>query len=91
MTNPVFNNSAVFGDPRARGNRGRAQQPTAQPGVYGATATGPVIEAQSLEQMYGAPAATTRCSAARASSSPPPSAVPLTKAKVRAGNASSRS
>lgn len=60
MTNPVFNNSAVFGDPRARGNRGRAQQPTAQPGVYGATATGPVIEAQSLEQMYGAPAATTR-------------------------------
>jgi uncharacterized YccA/Bax inhibitor family protein len=28
--------------------------------VYGATATGPVIEAQSLEQMYGAPAATTR-------------------------------
>ncbi|HYQ76238.1 Bax inhibitor-1/YccA family protein [Cellulomonas sp.] len=60
MTNPVFNNSAVFGDPRARGHRGRAQQPTAQPGVYGATATGPVIEAQSLEQMYGAPAATTR-------------------------------
>jgi uncharacterized YccA/Bax inhibitor family protein len=60
MTNPVFNNSAVFGDPRARGNRGRAQQPTAQPGGYGATATGPVIEAQSLEQMYGAPAATTR-------------------------------
>lgn len=60
MTNPVFNNSAVFGDPRARGSRGRAQQPTAQPGVYGATATGPVIEAQSLEQMYGAPAATTR-------------------------------
>lgn len=61
MTNPVFNNSAVFGDPRARGNRGgRARQATAQPGAYGATATGPVIEAQSLEQMYGAPAATTR-------------------------------
>ncbi|NHT16681.1 Bax inhibitor-1/YccA family protein [Cellulomonas sp. IC4_254] len=61
MTNPVFNNSAVFGDPRARGSRGgRAPQPTAQPGAYGATATGPVIEAQSLEQMYGAPAATTR-------------------------------
>ena len=61
MTNPVFNNSAVFGDPRARGARGgRPQQTTAQPGVYGATATGPVIEAQSLEQMYGAPAATTR-------------------------------
>ncbi|MET0433008.1 MAG: Bax inhibitor-1/YccA family protein [Cellulomonas sp.] len=60
MTNPVFNNSAVFGDPRARGNRGRAQQTAAQPGAYGATATGPVIEAQSLEQMYGAPAATTR-------------------------------
>ncbi|WP_147795787.1 Bax inhibitor-1/YccA family protein [Cellulomonas sp. Y8] len=60
MTNPVFNNSAVFGDPRARGNRGRAQQTAAGPGAYGATATGPVIEAQSLEQMYGAPAATTR-------------------------------
>ncbi|MCG7288051.1 Bax inhibitor-1/YccA family protein [Cellulomonas sp. ACRRI] len=61
MTNPVFNNSAVFGDPRARGARGnRAPQTTAQPGAYGATATGPVIEAQSLEQMYGAPAATTR-------------------------------
>lgn len=60
MTNPVFNNSAVFGDPRARGNRGRAQQTAARPGAYGATATGPVIEAQSLEQMYGAPAATTR-------------------------------
>ncbi|WP_217616340.1 Bax inhibitor-1/YccA family protein [Cellulomonas sp. GbtcB1] len=60
MTNPVFNNSAVFGDPRARGNRGRAQQTAARPGAYGATATGPVVEAQSLEQMYGAPAATTR-------------------------------
>lgn len=60
MTNPVFSNSAVFGDPRARGNRGRAQQTAAQPGAYGATATGPVIEAQSLEQMYGAPSATTR-------------------------------
>ncbi|GIG37898.1 Bax inhibitor-1/YccA family protein [Cellulomonas pakistanensis] len=61
MTNPVFTNSAVFGDPRKSGSRGgRAQQPTAQPGAYGATATGPVIEAQSLEQMYGAPAATTR-------------------------------
>lgn len=60
MTNPVFSNSAVFGDPRARGNRGRAQQTAARPGAYGATATGPVVEAQSLEQMYGAPAATTR-------------------------------
>jgi uncharacterized YccA/Bax inhibitor family protein len=61
MTNPVFNNSAVFGDPRARGSRAaRQQQQTGRPGAYGATATGPVIEAQSLEQMYGAPSATTR-------------------------------
>lgn len=60
MSNPVFNNSAVFGDPRARGSRAARQQQ--QPaGPYGAaTATGPVIEAQSLEHMYGAPAATTR-------------------------------
>lgn len=62
MTNPVFTNSAVFGDPRARGSRAarQQQQPTAQHGAYGATATGPVIEAQSLEHMYGAPSATTR-------------------------------
>lgn len=62
MANPVFNNSAVFGDPRARGNRTGAR-PTQQPPVspYGAATTGtPVVDAQSLEQMYGAPTATTR-------------------------------
>jgi uncharacterized YccA/Bax inhibitor family protein len=65
MTNPVFSNSAVFGDPRARGNRAarQKQQPggsatAGTPGMYGAT--GPVVEAATLEQMYGAPAATTR-------------------------------
>jgi len=59
MTNPVFNNSAVFGDPRARGKKaGRAQQ-GAPVGTLGG-ATGPVIEASTLEQMYGAPSATTR-------------------------------
>jgi uncharacterized YccA/Bax inhibitor family protein len=57
MTNPVFNNSAVFGDPRARGNR-RPQQ-GAPTGTLGG-ATGPVVEASTLEQMYGAPSATTR-------------------------------
>lgn len=66
MSNPVFSNSAVFGDPRARGNRGSQQQRPAN-SAYGAPtptapygAQGPVIEAASLEQMYGAPAATTR-------------------------------
>jgi uncharacterized YccA/Bax inhibitor family protein len=62
MANPVFNNSAVFGDPRARGNRAVAR-PSQQPPVsaYGAPTTGgAVIDGPSLEQMYGAPAATTR-------------------------------
>jgi len=61
MTNPVFSNSAVFGDPRARGNRAARQKSggaATTPGMYGAT--GPVVEAATLEQMYGAPAATTR-------------------------------
>ncbi|VTR77643.1 Bax inhibitor-1/YccA family protein [Cellulomonas hominis] len=59
MSNPVFNNSAVFGDPRARGNRGARQQQGGATGTLGG-ATGPVIEASTLEQMYGAPTATTR-------------------------------
>jgi uncharacterized YccA/Bax inhibitor family protein len=62
MSNPVFNNSAVFGDPRARGNRAVAR-PSQQPPVspYGtATTGGAVMDAPSLEQMYGAPTATTR-------------------------------
>lgn len=59
MTNPVFNNSAVFGDPRARGKRGGRVQQGAPTGTLGG-ASGPVIEASTLEQMYGAPSATTR-------------------------------
>lgn len=59
MTNPVFNNSAVFGDPRARGKRGGPAQQGAPTGTLGG-ATGPVVEASTLEQMYGAPSATTR-------------------------------
>jgi uncharacterized YccA/Bax inhibitor family protein len=58
MSNPVFNNSAVFGDPRARGTRAARQRQGAPTGTLGAT--GPVIEASTLEQMYGAPTATTR-------------------------------
>jgi uncharacterized YccA/Bax inhibitor family protein len=58
MSNPVFNNSAVFGDPRAR--KGRGQQAAAPNGTTGVAGTGPVVEAATLEQMYGAPSATTR-------------------------------
>lgn len=58
MSNPVFNNSAVFGDPRARGNRAARPQQSAPTGTLGST--GPVVEASTLEQMYGAPSATTR-------------------------------
>ncbi|MBD3780840.1 MAG: Bax inhibitor-1/YccA family protein [Micrococcales bacterium] len=58
MSNPVFNNSAVFGDPRARGNRAARPQQGAPTGTLGST--GPVVEASTLEQMYGAPSATTR-------------------------------
>lgn len=63
MANPVFNSSAVFGDPRARGNRPGARPSAPQPPVspYGtATTGGAVMDAPSLEQMYGAPTATTR-------------------------------
>ncbi|MFF1529864.1 Bax inhibitor-1/YccA family protein [Cellulomonas sp. NPDC058312] len=62
MSNPVFNNSAVFGDPRARGNRAARQQ-RGGTATYGASvpgATGPVVEASTLDAMYGAPTATTR-------------------------------
>ncbi|HEY0217875.1 MAG TPA: Bax inhibitor-1/YccA family protein, partial [Cellulomonas sp.] len=61
MSNPVFNNSAVFGDPRARGTKGARQQQAPSPYMTGtATTAGPVVEAATLEQMYGAPTATTR-------------------------------
>ncbi|WP_250445061.1 Bax inhibitor-1/YccA family protein [Actinotalea sp. C106] len=58
MTNPVFTSSAIFGENR-RG-RGAAQQrgPFAASGA--GTATMPGQEAGSLEQMYGAPTATSR-------------------------------
>ncbi|WP_372594381.1 Bax inhibitor-1/YccA family protein [Actinotalea sp.] len=58
MSNPVFSNSAIFGEPR----RGRTT--TIQPSPYQAAGTGTAasagMDAASLEQMYGAPTATTR-------------------------------
>ncbi len=58
MTNPVFSNSAIFGEPR----RGRTT--TIQPSPYQAAGAGSTasagVDAAALEQMYGAPTATTR-------------------------------
>lgn len=65
MSNPVFSNSAVFGDPRAQGKQ-RAQGGQAQPGYLDGFATGQpqqadsTVSAAQLDQMYGAPSATTR-------------------------------
>ena len=56
MSNPVFNNSAVFGDPR---QQRRGGQQTVQAPAWG-TAGAQAADAATLEQMYGAPAATTR-------------------------------
>jgi uncharacterized YccA/Bax inhibitor family protein len=58
VSNPVFTNSQVFGEPR-RG-RGGVAAPQ-QPGTY-ATQAGPAstVGMATLEQMYGAPSATTR-------------------------------
>lgn len=53
MSNPVFNNSAVFGDPR---QQRRGGQQTVQAPAWGAQAA----DAATLEQMYEAPTATTR-------------------------------
>ena len=53
MTNPVFNNSPVFGDPRGKGRGGPA---TTQAPTWGTATT----DAVTLEQMYDAPTATTR-------------------------------
>lgn len=52
MANPVFSNSEIFGDPRDRRNR---------PGAGTATQSAPAatVDAATLEQMYGAPTATT--------------------------------
>ncbi|MBB2923928.1 Bax inhibitor-1/YccA family protein [Cellulomonas cellasea] len=59
MSNPVFNNSDIFGDPRKRGRQrgGTAVQP-GQAAGYGA-AGAQTLDAASLDQMYGAPSATT--------------------------------
>lgn len=58
MSNPVFSSSPVFGQPK----RGRTT--TIQPSPYGMPQAGSAamsgIATGSLEQMYGAPAATTR-------------------------------
>ncbi|MEL7976792.1 Bax inhibitor-1/YccA family protein [Isoptericola sp. F-RaC21] len=65
MSNPVFSNSDVFGEPRRTGAR-QAGRPggtaTAQPqyGAYGAGTTGvQAADAASLDAMYQAPSATT--------------------------------
>lgn len=63
MSNPVFNNSDVFGKPR-RGATVQAnpygQAPHGQAYGTGVQDTVPGASAQTLEQLYGAPAATTR-------------------------------
>ena len=57
MSNPVFDNSAIFGDPRKK-PRGRAAQGTvATAGSYGTATAG--YDAAALNQMYAAPSATT--------------------------------
>lgn len=55
MANPVFNNSPVFQDPVQR----RGQKSPASTVSYG-TAGAQVADAATLDQMYAAPAATTR-------------------------------
>ena len=56
MANPVFNSSEIFGEPR----RGRAGTATPQSAVQYGTAGQAGMDAATLEQMYGAPSATTR-------------------------------
>ncbi|HWV78613.1 MAG TPA: Bax inhibitor-1/YccA family protein [Isoptericola sp.] len=63
MSNPVFSNSDVFGEPRRTGARQGARPggtATAQPqyGAYGATGA-QAADAASLDAMYQAPSATT--------------------------------
>lgn len=58
MSNPVFGNNDIFGEPRRRG--GTAVQPGPR-GAAGAGAAGHAgVAAGGLEQMYSAPSATTR-------------------------------
>ncbi len=55
MANPVFSNSPVFGDPKSQAG------PRSGGTVYAdSTATHSTVDAATLDQMYGAPAATTR-------------------------------
>ncbi|HWS59037.1 MAG TPA: Bax inhibitor-1/YccA family protein [Actinotalea sp.] len=58
MSNPVFSNSAVFGEPK------RGQGAVARPGPTATAQTGtaamPGMTTAALEQMYGAPPATSR-------------------------------
>lgn len=67
MTNPVFSNSDVFGEPRRTGRGGVTTAPSAygqptgaapQHGQFGAAGT-QAADAASLENMYTAPSATT--------------------------------
>lgn len=55
MTNPVFSNSPLFGDPNDKRRRGQGATAVS----YG-TAGAQTADAVTLEQMYGAPSATTR-------------------------------
>ncbi len=57
MSNPVFSNSPVFGDPRQQ--RGRQQGGVAQAPAWG-TPGAQAADAATLEQMYDAPTATPR-------------------------------
>ncbi len=57
MTNPVFSNSPVFGDPRQQ--RGRQQGGVQQAPAWG-TPGAQTADAVTLEQMYDAPTATPR-------------------------------
>lgn len=60
MSNPVFDNSAIFGDPRKQ-RRTQGATTTVQRGYSQAGTSGaPTIDAVTLDQMYGAPTATTR-------------------------------
>src|SRR5919107_1674017 len=56
MTNPVFNNTAVFREPRTARQRGRGATPGALP-PYGPAPT--AYDPATLDAMYGAPSATT--------------------------------
>ena len=62
MSNPVFDNSAIFGDPRKqRRTQGTGPTTTVPRGYPQAGTSGaPTMGAVTLEQMYGGPTATTR-------------------------------